>query len=175
MKYLLTIILCLNYYLSIGQVEYNDSTLISNVLSQGNKMANELLAKNYEVFAKYTYKPIIDMTGSEEKLIELIKKGIEDMEAEGFFFTKCSIEKPNNIIHLKEELQCTVLETIEMKTPKGRMVTKSTLIGISIDNGQNWTFIDTQSKDLKKLQEILPNLSDELIIPKKERPIVYND
>ncbi len=175
MKYLQTIILTFAYFLSSGQNNYNDSISISNVLIQGNKMANELLNKNYEAFAKYTYKPIIDMAGGEKQIVEIIENGMKGIEAEGLFFTKCSIEKPENIIHINEELQCTVFETIEMKTPKGRMVTKSILIGISIDNGQNWTFIDTSNKDLQKLKEVLPNLSDKLVIPKKEKPLIYND
>ena len=51
----------------------------------------------------------------------------------------------------------------------------STLIAISNDKGENWYFVDTTGKDIKALQKLLPNLSDDLKIPKMTQPIFIEE
>ena len=175
MKYLLSVFLIFAITITKAQVVRTDSICKNNVEKQGNIMADLLMNKDYRAFSKYTYQPIIDMAGGEEILIDLIKKGMEQIETQGLSFLKCSIERPISIIHIKNELQCTVTQNIVLKTATGRIVSKSTLIGISSDDGENWTFIDAHGKDIKTLQASLSNLSNDLIIPEKQKPVVYKD
>ena len=47
------------------------------------------------------------------------------------------------------ELQCTLPQTIVMKVPNGKLVTKSTLIDVSKDMGRKWFFIDCLGRNIK--------------------------
>jgi len=175
MKYLLTIFFNFLAFFSTAQIEQADSISLNIAEKQGTEMAKLLLAKDYKAFAKYTYKSILDMAGGEEKMIELIKQSFDQMETEGYSFINFTIEKPLTIIHFNNTLQCALTENIEMKVPKGRLTTKSTLIGISEDSGQNWTFIDTHGANLKTLQETISGLSNNLIIPEKQQPVFFKE
>jgi hypothetical protein len=175
MKYLITILFIFLAFFTAAQIEQVDSVSLANAEKQGNIMAKLLLAKDFKGFAKYTYQPIIEMAGGEAKMIELIKQSFDQLETQGYTFTNFTIEKPLHIIHFNNTLQCTIIENIEMKVSDGRLTSKSALIGISNDNGQNWAFIDTHGTDLKTLQSTLPGLSDNLILPEKEEPVLYKN
>jgi hypothetical protein len=62
-----------------------------------------------------------------------------------------------------------------MKVPEGRIVSKATLIAISNNNGKKWYFVDTAGKDFQTMRKTFPNLNEGLIIPEKERPVLYNN
>jgi len=175
MKYLfITFALLLTLAVS-AQTTAIDSVAIANAEKQGNIMAQLLLDKNYTDFAKYTYPPIIKMAGSEANMIAIIKKGLDDIEAQGYTFICFSIEKPLKIVHLKNSMQCVVVENIEMKIPNGKLTTTSALIGVSTDKENNWTFIDTHGADLKSLQKTIPGLSNNLELPEKKEPVIIKD
>ncbi|MEX0314298.1 MAG: hypothetical protein AB3N18_08985, partial [Allomuricauda sp.] len=70
------------------------------------------------------------------------------------------------------ELQCSLTQIIVMQTPRGKIESEYTLIGISKDNGQNWTFIDTSGKDKETMLKYFPNLHNDIVIkPKKQKLI----
>jgi hypothetical protein len=150
----------------------NDSKAIKE---QAELMGKLLLSKDFKSFAKYTYPKILDMLGGEEKMIATLENGSKEMEAQGMGILSVTVGEPSAIITAGKELQCTLPETLEMKVPNGKLKTKSTLIGISNDNGKNWYFIDTSGKDIKTLQQALPNLSGELVIPVQGQPTFTNE
>jgi hypothetical protein len=154
----------------MAQIQQQDSTYILKVQQQGTKMCQLLIAKDYKSFIKYSYPPVIEMLGGEEKMIEKMTQLLEQMAIGGYIILNGSIEKPLKIVHLKDELQCALAQNMEMKVPAGREMIHSSLIGISTDKGENWTFIDTQNKDLKAMQALFPNLSDSLVMPEKREP-----
>ena len=175
MKYLFTAVALSLTFAVAAQTSLPDSVAMANANTQGNTMAQLLLEKNYTDFAKYTYPPIIKMAGGEKNMIAIIKKGLDDVEAQGYTFISFSIEKPTKILHLKNSLQCVVVENIKMKIPNGKLTTSSALIGVSTDKGNNWTFIDTHGADLKSLQKTIPGLSNDLQMPEKKEPIITKD
>jgi len=150
-----------------------DSLIFAVVEMQGNAMAKLLLAKDYKAFAKYTYPPVVKMSGGETKLVALITKSFKDLEGQGYTVTSITVDKPAAIIHFGNKLQCTVTQVLEMTTPKGRLVSIASLIGNSDNNGKNWTFVDTHNADLKTLRASIPGISSQLIIPAAQEPVLY--
>lgn len=175
MKYLLINAMLLLFSTSFAQTQQTDSLHIINVEKQGSIMAKLFLANDYEGFVEYTYQPLIDLVGGKEKVIQIIEQAVDKIAIDGFYITNCSVEKPKNIIRHKNDLQCTIIQNLEMKTSTGRLVSTSTLIGISNDNGENWTFIETSGKNLKTLQSTFKDLSDNLVIPIETKPTFYRD
>jgi len=159
-----------------AQTGNTDSTAMNTTLKQqADTMAQLLLKKDYNNFIKYTYPAIITMAGGKEKLLAGLTTAMKNMEAQGFTFSKIELGEPSKMIRTDKELQCTVPQILELKTTDGRLVTKSTLIAVSKDNGRKWYFIDTQGKDISTLKKQLSNLSSALVIPAKEQPLFYKD
>ena len=104
-------------------------------------------------------------------MVALIQQSMDQLQNQGYTFTNFTIEKPLHMIHFNNNLQCTITEIIEMKVPNGKITSKASLVGVSGDNGQNWTFIDTHGSDLPSLQKQVPGLSDSLQIPEKQQPV----
>jgi hypothetical protein len=98
------------------------------IISQAQIMGQLLLKKNFNAFVKYTYPKVVEMMGGETKMIEVLEKGSKQMESEGVKFLNVTIGQPSKIIAIDNELQCTLPETIEMKVPGGKLITRSTLI-----------------------------------------------
>ncbi len=143
------------------------------IVEQAEMMGELLVKKDFDSFCKYTYPKIVEMMGGKQKMIEVLENGVKEMQKEGTAFLNVSFGVPSDVITTENELQCTIPQTIEMKVPDGRLVSQSTLVAISTDKGINWYFVDTSGKDIETMKKTLPNLSAELVIPKKTKPVLY--
>lgn len=159
----------------ISQTLPSDSASQSNAVRQATTMANLLLKKDYKGFTAFTYAPIIKMAGGLDKLASYMELSFKGMEGEGFSIANVTVENCSKIIHTEKQLQCTLTEVIELKHTGGRLIQKSTLIGISNDKGITWTFIDTHGETLKKLQETIKELNNDLVIPKQQEPEIISN
>jgi hypothetical protein len=153
----------------------DNSNYKKNIKLQAEKMCQLLLKKDFSSFTKFTYPKVVEMMGGEAKMVEVIENGTLQMESEETSILNATIGEPSNTITYESEIQCTVPQTTEIKVPDGMLITKSTLIAISMDNGKNWYFVDTSGKDIQTMREMLPNLSPELVIPKLEEPTLVKD
>jgi len=174
MKYIGTLILFL-FFLSACNGQTKSSDFSKTIKEQANIMGQFLLKKDFNSFTKFTHPKIMEMMGGKQKMIEVMERGSKEMKAEGTDFLNVTFGKPSQIITEKNELQCTLPQTIEMKVPNGKLVYNSTLIAISIDKGRNWYFLDTSGKDIQSMKNLIQNLSKELLIPKQQQPTFYKD
>ncbi|WP_027380620.1 hypothetical protein [Chryseobacterium daeguense] len=130
------------------------------------------LQKNYEEFANFIYPEVIKISGGKAKMIQMTKSSIAKMENDGFYFSDLKFKDPSNFIKRNNETQFTITQEIIMKTPKGKMLAEYTMIGISVDNGKNWKFIDTSGKSKEMMIKYFPNLSKDLIIKPKTQKFI---
>ena len=102
-------------------------------------------------------------------MVAVLTKSTNDMKLKGMSFTNITFDEPSKIVKSGKELQATIAQHTEIKLSQGRLVSTSTLIAVSVDNGVNWTFIDTFNKDMATLRKAMPNLSDVLTIPPQQQ------
>lgn len=174
MKKKISIIFILIFWTNCySQSKTNDYSKI--IKEQAEIMAKFLLEKDFSSFTKYTYPKIVEMLGGKQKMVDILNKNSKEMLSQGTDFNNVTIGEPSRIFTNGKELQCTIPQTIEMKVPNGRLITNSTLIAISTDNGKNWYFVDTSGKNIQTMKKTLPNLSEDLVIPEKKQPIFHVD
>jgi hypothetical protein len=137
-------------------------------------MSEAFINGDYITFVNYIYPPILNSMGGSTKMIESLKKSMSGMNTQGAAISEITFDQPSKIIISGKELQSTIAQRMEIKLVEGRIVNTSTLIAISTDNGNNWTFIDTSNKDLTTLRKALPNLSAAISIPLQQSPVRYN-
>jgi hypothetical protein len=156
---------------STSQVKNDEASDYSRTIKeQAETMKTFLLKKDYKSFASFTYPKVIQMMGGEAKMVEILENSAKNTEAQGIALLDVTLGEPSNVVKQGNELQCTIPQTVKMKVPEGKLTQNSTLIGISMNNGNRWYFIDVSGKELAEMQRALPNLSSELIIPEKKNP-----
>ena len=156
-----------------SNAQVKDAT--QHIKQQAEKMGAAFLASDYKTFASFTYPEIVKAMGGPAKMVETLEKSINDMKGVGMSFTKISFDDPSKLIRQGSEWQSTIPQHLEIKLKQGRVVTTSTLIAFSRDNGANWTFIDTSNKDIATLRKVLPNLSPSITIPPQQPPVKYDN
>ncbi|GGP02587.1 hypothetical protein GCM10010992_07670 [Cloacibacterium rupense] len=165
-KKILILFLTISFSFALAQ------TKNENLNAQLGEMKKFFLAGDYENFANYTYPKVIEMMGGKSNMVKVTKQGMDKMKDDGFSFTDLNFKNPTEFLKKGKELQCSITQVIVMKTPRGKIESEYTLIGISNDNGQKWTFIDTSGKEKETMLKYFPNLHEDIIIkPKKQKLI----
>ncbi|HET7114934.1 MAG TPA: hypothetical protein VFI29_00485 [Hanamia sp.] len=145
-----------------------------NLQEQAAKMGSAFVSSGFKEFASYTYPLILKSMGGTARMADVLTKTKNDMKEQGMSFSNITFGEPSKIVRSGKELQATIEQHTEIKLTQGRLISTSTLIAISTDNGVKWTFIDTSNKDLATLRKALPNISPDLIIPPQQPPIHYS-
>jgi len=156
-------------------LQYDSSLAKLNLKTTSQKMVKYLADKDFIEFTNFINPDIIKLGGGKVQMAELTKKSFKDLEARGFSITDVTVEDPTNIVVQKQQLQSIIPQKLKIKTKGGYLIAKSYLIAVSNDKGKTWYFADTSGKTLEQIKLVLPNLSNQLIIPQKEQPLFYND
>lgn len=170
-KTIVRLVFILATFLTYGQkTTLNDSALVSEIKKQAFLMGDDFIKGDYHGFAKYNHPKILKLMGGENQMIATLTKSINDTKNKGVVFTGIKFDNPTKIIKYKNELQCTIQQHLMANVSNGKMISTSTLIAISLNNGKNWYFVDTSNKDMKTLRNVLPTISNEIVIPKQNQP-----
>jgi hypothetical protein len=148
-----------------------DATVLRSLEKQAKTMVDAFLKEDFANFARYVHPGVVKMMGGKKKVIKTLKEGMEAMRSEDLKITKYSLGEPSDILKAGKELQCAIPQFMVITSPTSRVEMESTLIAISSNNGKNWQFIDASDKDRETLKSLLPNLSDDLVIPEKKSSV----
>jgi len=141
------------------------------VKDQAAKMSQALIRGDYKTFVHYTYPGIVKMSGGPDQLAAQLKTVMSQMKAGGVVVTGVSFGAVSKVVTSGKELQCTLEQHTAMNVPDGKIVSTTTLICLSEDGGKNWTFVDTSNKDMAMIRQVLPNLSNQIVVPKAQPPV----
>jgi hypothetical protein len=172
MRKLVVCLVLLNAFIAgaYSQVKDEDS-LLSTMQQQAMKMAQALLKEDYRAFTKFTYPKLVQISGGYNEMATLIEKEISGMKKQGFKIDDIKVDSPSHIFRNGKELQCTVLQHLYMTVQSKKVMSTSSLIAFSSDNGLNWTFLDANNKAIETIRKIAPNLSPQIVIPKQRPPM----
>jgi hypothetical protein len=140
------------------------------VKQQAQEMGNALVRKDYKTFVEFSFPKILKEMGGKEKMAESIAKQMQGLESAGSRIISISAGDPAAFIKAGKELQTTIQQQMTIKVKEGKIVSKTTLIAISQDNGKHWYFVDAGERDLAAIRKTLPNLSKALVITKPGQP-----
>lgn len=142
----------------------------NDIQQQANAMGEALLKKDYLNFVVFTYPKLLKEMGGKEKMAASIQQQMEQMEQKGTQVIGLKYGTPSSIIKQKDELQCTIPQTMTLKVKEGKIMAQSTLIAISQDKGAHWFFVDAGERDMATIRASLPNVSKLLTLPTPEPP-----
>jgi hypothetical protein len=141
-----------------------------NLTARAQELTEALGRKDYEKVIDLTYPKVVEVGGGREKLLAAMTEEVKSMESEGVEIISSNASAPSQIVHDGDGIFAVVPVTSKVKAQEGTFQTEGSLIGISTDGGQNWTFVDASGKDLTELKKVLPNL-DKLNLPPDKAPV----
>jgi hypothetical protein len=143
---------------------------------QATEMAESFMKGDYAKLVKYTYPKVVEMMGGPEKMIQTLKKSLDDIKSKGYTILSAKVALTPLKAQAGKEIHAVVVQTIVMTVPGGTLTSNSYLLGISSDKGSNWYFVDSSPlRDINKLRMIFPNFNPELKIPEKQPPVFKKD
>jgi hypothetical protein len=155
---------------SICSYAQNNDAVIKALYEQANDMGKKFISQDYAGFLKYSHPSTIKAMGGEKKAVEKITTEMLSIGKDGIIVTKLTFGTPSKIIIANDELQCTVPQIMEMHVPGGKITSTNTMLAISNDKGKNWYFLDTANYSFDDMKMLLPNLSDQIVIPERTDP-----
>lgn len=144
--------------------QFDTSFAKANIRHCADSLVSGFRTKNWELFARYSYPAFIAFMGGKDEFKKYMAMMFEPIPDSAW--KQYEPGKILQVIQTGGDLQTI----IELKTGiewQGNRINSTTyLIGESWDGGLFWTFFDTQG-DRVSTMLIKPDLSEELIIPKK--------
>jgi hypothetical protein len=141
---------------------------------QATDCANALLHQNYIQLAYYTYPPIIQAMGGQDKMVQKLTETLGEMQSHGAAFKAITIGDVKQITRSGGDLYSVVQDIIQLSF-NGTVVTRSSfLLAISHNNGRRWYFVDTAPLKNQNLKKMFPTYPPGLVIPDVQRSIGGN-
>lgn len=137
-------------------------------------MVNGLVSGDYTTFIHYLYPKVLELAGGADHLKQQLQDMSRQFSTSGMSFQAVTVDSLSDLIRTGTELQATLRQHTAMKMPDGRAVATSTLVGISVDNGAHWKFVDSHNMTLEYMRKVMPNLSTRLVIPPTPPPVHYD-
>ena len=137
---------------------------------QAKELQDALGRKDYAKVIDLTYPKVVEFAGGRDKILAETTKEVQSMEAEGVQILSTSASPPSQFLHDSSGIYAVVPVTSKVKAKDGVFQTEGSLVAISTDGGQNWTFVDATGKDQTELKQVLPNL-DKLNLPPEKPPV----
>jgi len=140
------------------------------LIAQANELGEALGRKDYAKVVDLTYPKVIESAGGRDKLLAAMTNELKTMEAEGVQIISSKSSPPSQFVHDAGGIYAVVPMTSKFKAQDGIFQVEGSLIAISTDAGQNWTFIDATGKDQSELKKFLPNF-EKLNVPPEKPPV----
>lgn len=134
--------------------------------AQAEEYSRAFMDGKYERMADFLYPKAVEMAGGREKMIETVRKGMDEMKSEGYVALSYGpVAGPTQVLREGRQLYVILPTRFRMNTPAGIQVAESFMIGVSGDDGKNWRLFGSGSLDAKVLKLVLPEVADKLKLP----------
>lgn len=145
-----------------------------NLTARAQELEDAVARKDAARMIDLTYPKLIEFVGGREKMLAETTKQFQAFDAERVQILSSSCEAPSQFVTDASVIYAVVPVKSKVKAEEGVFQTEGTLIGISTDGGQTWTFVDAAGKDDNELKQVLPNL-DQLKLPPMKPPVKLSE
>jgi hypothetical protein len=133
--------------------------------AQAEESSRAFIEGDFGRLADLTYPKLVELIGGREKLIEVVRKGVEEAKAEGFVPLSSVPSAPTQVLRVGRQTYAIVPLKFKMRAPNQILVSDSYMIAVSEDEGQNWKFFSGASVDEAKLKILLSDAAGKLKLP----------
>lgn len=137
--------------------------------AQAEKIGKAMVEDKHEQLIDGTHPKIVEMIGGRAKMLEILEKLSKQMQAQ-FPMRTVKMEESSDLVSNKGTLFGIVPFTLELKSATKSASQPSFLIGVSVDAGKTWKFVDAGGKRRDDLKKVMPDLPENLKFPKLSPP-----
>lgn len=179
--YLIALCLLFLFQFADGQVTKNRKTAKTasksavikaedypNLKIQAEETGNATVVGDFAKLADFTYPQIVTAFGGKQKMVEFLRNDSAKMKASGFELENATIGEIQQIAKIDAQIFAIVPIKLTIKSPNGKFVGESSMVGISSDRGANWKFINGVSQE--KFDKQFPRAAGKLQIPTDQPP-----
>jgi hypothetical protein len=144
-----------------------------NARIQANQLNDAMLAGDYAKAADLTNPKLIQLIGGRAKYLTVLKNGMSETQSESFRIISSVSDDATDVIEVGSHVYAIVPTTMKIKVVEGILVGQSSMIGVSNDRGENWTFVDAGGGFTPaQLKTLFPDVANRLKIPERKRPVL---
>lgn len=137
--------------------------------------ADATVKKDFAKVVDLTHPSAVAAGGGREKVIKLVEAEIKKAEQDGVkMLSAQDVLAPAKIYPSKRAHYCVVPVSFKMKIDDKKFHLKTALIGISIDSGKSWKFVDISLGE-ETVRKLLIDMPKELEFPPKAELIPESD
>lgn len=162
------ILLCL---VQFGSAQIDTSRTLHEALAKANLMVSSFYSGDYDTYFDLIHPKIIYLLGGRDSMKKMFKQGL----GPGCEVVSTELILPDKLIIQNYTFQCVFSQKQVTSVNGQKIFTLSTLIGVSYDSGQSWTFIGVSDNSLASLQIHFPELSEELDVRPQTLPILIDE
>ena len=141
------------------------------IKKQAQGLGDATIKGDYAKVIDATHDGIVKLMGGRDKAIKAIETGMKGVADKGFTITKFTVGDAGESFTEGANTFVILPTAMEMKTPGGKIASKSYLLGISPDGGKTWKFADGAGLGNKDLRDrALPKLPEKLKLPDPQPP-----
>ena len=144
-----------------------------NAKRQANQLNDAVLAGDYSKAADLTYPKLIQLIGGRAKYLAVLKSGMKETQSERFRIISTVSDDPTEIIVVGSDVYAILPTTMKIKVAEGILVGQSSLIGVSNDRGEHWTFLDAgRGFSREQMKKLFPDVAERLKVPEQKLPVL---
>jgi hypothetical protein len=144
-----------------------------NTQAQNEEAIMKAIEKGkWEKILDLTFPEMIKKIGGQRRALKQAQLSDQQMEQQGFKVKVVELSKPLKEVKSNSHLMSIVPMRITFEGPLGKLYSESSLLSISKDKGETWTYISMAQVDFEDILELFPNISSELEFPKSR---IYQD
>ena len=115
--------------------------------------------------ADCTLPKLVELIGGREKMLEAVRRDVEEMKAEGFEPLSSVNSAPTQVVRVGSQTYAVLPVKFKMRTSKEILASDSFMIGVSGDDGKTWKFLSADSTDEARMKLLLPDVVGKLKLP----------
>ena len=141
---------------------------LSSLKTQAEEVGKVTIDRNFEKLVNLTYPVIVQKFGGKEKMVAFLSKDSQQMKVDGISLLTMEVGQPAQIEKVDSQVFALLPIKMTIKTPDGKFLGESSLVGISDDDGKSWKFIS--SIDQTRFNSVFPKAGEKIRMPKEKPP-----
>ena len=151
-----------------------------NCRAQAQAMSDAAVNGKWETMADATHPDVIREMGGRKKFLQELARFPDEMRTKyKMTLVDCRCGVPSDIIEHKGGMYSVVNAPLKFRTTDGKtFLGASAYVALSTDGGRTWKFVSgggTKDADRVGIKKFLPDLPDDLVLPKGQPPLLVDE
>ncbi|TAL48380.1 MAG: hypothetical protein EPN92_03750 [Chitinophagaceae bacterium] len=159
----LILVTCSVFICSFAIAQDDTTAIKKNIRLCADSMATAFMTKDWKTFTRFTVPSLVEMLGGEDSFIVFTKEMLAEMPDSAI--KEYTIRDVVQLVKTPGNWQAVVEQHLVFEADSMILNSTSYLVGISLDGGRAWSFLDPQG-ETGNARLLVPDLSPAIIIPK---------